>query len=58
MEEFVQYWHDEFDWREQERRLNEFDQFKTNIDGLDIHFIESPDIKVDRSYTFRKSRWR
>jgi pimeloyl-ACP methyl ester carboxylesterase len=39
MEEFVQYWHDEFDWREQERRLNEFDQFKTNIDGLDIHFI-------------------
>ena len=39
MKEFVQYWHDEFDWREQERRLNEFDQFKTNIDGLDIHFI-------------------
>ena len=25
MKELVQYWHDEFDWREQERRLNEFD---------------------------------
>ena len=37
--EFITYWRDEFDWREQERRLNEFDQFKTVIDDLDIHFI-------------------
>ena len=28
-----------FDWRAAERRLNQFDQFTTNIDGLDIHFI-------------------
>ena len=33
------YWRDKYDWRAQERRLNEFEQFKTNIDGLDIHFI-------------------
>ena len=39
MKELVAYWRDEFDWREQERRLNRFDQFMTNIDGLDIHFI-------------------
>ena len=39
MKEFVEYWRDEFDWREQERRLNEFDHFKTKIEGLDIHFI-------------------
>ena len=37
--ELITYWRDEFDWREQERRLNEFDQFKTRIDDLDIHFI-------------------
>ncbi len=37
--ELITYWRDEFDWREQERRLNEFDQYKTVIDGLDIHFI-------------------
>ena len=36
---FIAYWRDEFDWRAQERRLNQFDQFKTAIDGLDIHFI-------------------
>ena len=39
LKELVMYWHDRFDWRAQERRLNAFDQFKTNIDGLDIHFI-------------------
>jgi pimeloyl-ACP methyl ester carboxylesterase len=33
------YWRDKYDWRAQERRLNQFEQFKTNIDGLDIHFI-------------------
>ena len=39
LRELVTYWRDRFDWREHERRLNRFDQFKTNIDGLDIHFI-------------------
>jgi epoxide hydrolase len=35
----VEYWRDKYDWRAQEKRLNAFDQFKTNIDGVDIHFI-------------------
>lgn len=39
MKDLVEYWRTTFDWRAQEHRLNEFDQFKTNIDGLDIHFI-------------------
>jgi pimeloyl-ACP methyl ester carboxylesterase len=39
LKELVAYWRDTFDWRAQERRLNQFEQFKTNIDGLDIHFI-------------------
>jgi pimeloyl-ACP methyl ester carboxylesterase len=37
--ELLAYWADEFDWREQERQINELDHFKTVIDGLDIHFI-------------------
>lgn len=37
--ELIEYWLDEFDWRAQERLINELDHFKTNIDGLDIHFI-------------------
>ena len=39
MRQLVAYWRDEYDWREQERQLNRFDQFKTSIDGLDVHFI-------------------
>lgn len=35
----VAYWKDTFSWREQERRLNQLPQFKTTIDGLDIHFV-------------------
>ena len=39
LRQLVDYWRDEYDWREQERRLNAFDNYKTRIDGLDIHFI-------------------
>jgi microsomal epoxide hydrolase len=39
MEELLAYWQDDFDWRAQERMLNEFDHFKTVIDGVDVHFI-------------------
>ncbi len=35
----VAYWRDEFDWRTQERKLNELPQFKTTIDGIEIHFV-------------------
>lgn len=47
LKELVDYWLNDFDWRAQEAELNEFAQFKTNIDGLPIHFIhvraENPD---------------
>ena len=33
------YWADGYDWRRGEAALNRFDQFITNIDGVDIHFI-------------------
>lgn len=37
--ELAEYWADEYDWRAAEAELNRFPQFKTEIDGLDIHFI-------------------
>src|SRR5262249_52602772 len=39
LRQLVAYWQKGFDWRAQERRLNQFAQFKTTIDGLGIHFI-------------------
>jgi pimeloyl-ACP methyl ester carboxylesterase len=47
MEELLAYWQDDFDWRAQERRLNEFDHFKTTIDGLDVHFIHQRSASED-----------
>ena len=35
----AKYWATDYDWRKVESRLNALPQFKTKIDGLDIHFI-------------------
>ena len=37
--ELIDYWRQDFDWRAQEARLNQFDQFITQVNDLDIHFI-------------------
>ena len=37
--ELAAYWADGYDWRAREVALNRFDQFITEMDGLDIHFI-------------------
>jgi pimeloyl-ACP methyl ester carboxylesterase len=39
VKDVCEYWADKYDWREREARLNRFPQFKTEIEGLDIHFI-------------------
>ncbi|HKH91836.1 MAG TPA: epoxide hydrolase [Gemmatimonadaceae bacterium] len=36
----VQYWGTDYDWRKAEAKLNALPQFVTNIDGLDIQFIQ------------------
>ena len=37
--ELADYWANGFDWRAQEKTLNEHPQFMTTIDGQDIHFL-------------------
>src|SRR5690349_4936004 len=39
VQELARYWATDYDWRACEARLNALPQFKTQIDGLDIHFI-------------------
>ena len=39
VQEVCSYWADQYDWRDREAKLNRFPQFKTEIQGLDIHFI-------------------
>jgi epoxide hydrolase len=37
--ELCRYWADGYDWRATEARLNDLPQFRTEIDGLGIHFL-------------------
>ncbi len=39
LQELARYWATGYDWRKAEAKLNALPQFKTEIDGVDIHFI-------------------
>jgi pimeloyl-ACP methyl ester carboxylesterase len=39
IQELARYWATDYDWRRCEAKLNALPQFKTEIDGVDIHFI-------------------
>jgi pimeloyl-ACP methyl ester carboxylesterase len=39
LRELCRYWADGYDWRATEARLNALPQFRTEIDGLGIHFV-------------------
>ncbi len=47
VQELVAYWRDRYDWRRAEALLNGFEQFRTTIDDVGIHFLhvrsENPD---------------
>ena len=39
MRELCDYWQNKFDWRAQEKAINQFAHFRAEIDGIGIHFI-------------------
>uniref|UniRef100_H2YB22 Epoxide hydrolase n=1 Tax=Ciona savignyi TaxID=51511 RepID=H2YB22_CIOSA len=39
MEDLIKYWRNDYSWKEQEEKMNQFSHYKTRIEGLDIHFI-------------------
>src|SRR5215813_13230085 len=39
LRELIEYWREGFDWREQEKALNQFHHFRTAVDGTKLHFI-------------------
>ena len=40
LKEICKYWISEFDWKKHEELINSFSNFKTNVEGIDIHFIK------------------
>ena len=47
LRELARYWATDYDWRKCEAKLNALPQFKTRIDGLDIHFIHAKSRRED-----------
>jgi pimeloyl-ACP methyl ester carboxylesterase len=45
--ELAEYWQSGYDWRAQEAKVNRFDQFTTEIDGQQIHFIHQRSPRPD-----------
>lgn len=41
LETILEYWANEYDFKKRAELLNEFDHYKTRIQGLDLHFIRS-----------------
>ncbi|XP_059061283.1 juvenile hormone epoxide hydrolase-like [Achroia grisella] len=39
LDSWIQYWAEEYPFEDREKHINQFPQFKTNIQGLDIHFV-------------------
>ncbi len=40
LKELCDYWVSEFDWYKHEKQINNFENFITNVEGTDIHFIK------------------
>jgi epoxide hydrolase len=45
--ELCEHWRTAYDWRKTEARLNEIPQFRTQIDGLNIHFLHARSERED-----------
>jgi len=39
LQELVAYWRHQFDWRAQEKKINQFPQYTAHVKGIDVHFI-------------------
>ena len=39
LRQVIDYWINKYDWRKVESEINQFSHFKTNIEGLDVHFV-------------------
>ncbi|KAK5642983.1 hypothetical protein RI129_009150 [Pyrocoelia pectoralis] len=48
LKEIIKFWKNDYNWRERETFLNQFPQFITNIQGLDIHYLHiKPKVSSD-----------
>lgn len=56
-QELCDYWLNTYDWRAREASLNRFDQYVTEIDGLDIHFVHHRSPHADATPLILSHGW-
>ena len=47
LQELVEYWADGFDWRAQERAMNEYEQYRVDVGGVPVHFMRKAGVGPD-----------
>ncbi|GIP31633.1 epoxide hydrolase family protein [Paenibacillus sp. J2TS4] len=47
LEELVDYWVNEFDWRKAEKVINAYEHYKVHVDGIPVHFMRKPGVGPD-----------
>ncbi|KAK5642977.1 hypothetical protein RI129_009144 [Pyrocoelia pectoralis] len=47
MKEIIEFWKTKYNWREREKFLNQYPQFQTKIQGLNIHFLHVKPTKAN-----------
>jgi pimeloyl-ACP methyl ester carboxylesterase len=57
LQNLAHYWATEHDWRKTEAKLNALPQFKTEIDGVEIHFIHVRSPHADASPLIMTHGW-
>ena len=40
LKKISQYWVSKYDWKKTENKINSFKNYKTNVDGINLHFIK------------------
>ncbi|WP_433525310.1 epoxide hydrolase family protein [Nocardia pseudovaccinii] len=44
LQELVEYWQREYDWREAEAAINAYDNYLVDVDGVPVHFLRKPGV--------------
>ncbi|MFX0575385.1 epoxide hydrolase family protein [Nocardia nepalensis] len=44
LQELVEYWHREYDWRKAEAAINAYEHYRVDVDGVPVHFMRKPGV--------------
>ncbi|WP_369374644.1 epoxide hydrolase family protein [Promicromonospora sp. Populi] len=55
--ELAEYWRDGFEWREQEAKLNEYEQFTTVVDGQTFHVVHARSVNPEATPLILSHGW-